>query len=100
MDKLWNDLPQGARDSSREEWICFLSKTAPAAAPAAGRRYERAGIVRQLSLMETDKEEASGSEIWEPNFAGTPRGNLDGMITSISTILRGGHRKWWFTFMG
>lgn len=41
---------------------CFGSKTAAL----------RPGIVRQLSLMETDKEEASGSEMWEPNFAGTP----------------------------
>lgn len=61
MDKLWNDLPQGAPD--------IVRKGSTVSCP---KQHLRPGIVRQLSLMETDKEEASGSEMWEPNFAGTP----------------------------
>lgn len=61
MDKLWNDLPQGAPD--------IVRKGSTGSCP---KQHLRPGIVRQLSLMETDKEEASGSEMWEPNFAGTP----------------------------
>ena len=82
MDKLWNDLPQGAPD--------IVRKGSTGSCP---KQHLRPGIVRQLSLMETDKEEASGSEMWEPNFAGTPREeNLDGIL-DISPISRGCHRN-------
>eukprot|EP00434_Breviolum_minutum_P036611 symbB.v1.2.032443.t1/scaffold3895.1/size70954/10 len=44
------------------------------------------GIVRQLSLMETDKEEASGSEMWEPNFV---MRDSTGTLSSLAEAAKG-----------